>query len=196
MEKENTDMKLVKLAGGQLLRIRASTPPPEGAEIITIDDSKSDEEIAALYREVVGTAPKKFKTRELALASVVYQIAKLALFDPNSPIAKSVARKSSSGKTKDKPPAEPKAPKVENLRLAQPEAAADLLGKMPPQARELVAIVTDLTAKVGGPFTYAALVDFVKQDDVAPRLKTRQPPERILAYYKSRLMADGFLIPA
>ena len=83
----------------------------------------------------------------------------------------------------EKPAAEKKA-KTPVVKVYTAKSPAPKDAKLPKQA----AIIVEQLTKAGKPQTREALVKLV-----TPHIQTKQPVERIIAYYQSRLVNEGWI---
>ena len=155
------------------------------------------EDLGKLYGMIAGTTPKHFKSMDVAVESVAYQVHKLYVYDPNAPkvVPQQQVRGSSrkalfvdSGETKTVR----RAPST--YELLTPPDVDKVLRSLAPQAREIVAIMAELVAETkSNTFSETALEERLKRADVVERLRTRQEPTRILQYYKGKLITVGMV---
>lgn len=157
---------------------------------------KTKDELGELYGAVAGVAAKKFKDKKVAIESILYQVAKMPIFDPDAPAQTPQSAAVAAGAKANKAagtPRESKPKGIAGLELKTPEDTA-ALGKMAPQARELVAILVELAKEKGTMTLSGADVEArIKSQNTIDRLRTKQPPERILAYYRKQLVEAGFI---
>ena len=154
------------------------------------------DQLGELYGAVAGVAAKKFKDKKVAIESILYQVAKMPIFDPDAPAQTPQSAAVAAGAKANKAagaPRESKPKGIAGLELKTPEDAT-ALGKMAPQARELVSILADLAKEKGTTALSGADVEArIKSQSTIDRLRTKQPPERILAYYRKALVEAGFI---
>src|ERR1700728_2496102 len=90
-EKREETVELIKSAiqdfvlannGGKLSRYRSLDDVPAGLSTITLKtvEQLSTKDIGEIYGKVVGMRPKTFKTKEIAIESLSYQICKMPIF--------------------------------------------------------------------------------------------------------------------
>lgn len=189
---------VAKVEGGKFLRFKSLEDLPKEGTTLAITNQTVGEltkdEIGNIYSQIVGTGKKNFKDKKIAIESLVYQIAKLPVFDPNaSPLAEAVKAGAKANKpTKEGKKYERKTP--DTFELLQPEEVDKVLRGLAPQARELVLIMADL-AKEKGSTTFSGedLNAKLKIAEVGARLRTKQDPLRILQYYKGKLISSGLI---
>ena len=187
-----TDFILAKV-GGKLLRFAAVESVPEGAETITLESVQElpKDKIGELYGTVAGVSPKHFKDKRMAIESLIYQVAKMPIYDPNAP--KPEAR---PGESKKAAASGEKFVRKSNetFELLTPPDTEKVLRDLAPQARELILIMTELAKEKGSTtFSGAELNSKLKIPEVGARLRTKQDPLRILQYYKGKLIGAGLV---
>lgn len=177
------------------VRFKDKDSVPCGVDLVTevIAAEMTVDDIGDLYSKIAGVSPKKFKNKKVAIESLAYQVAKMAIFDPNAPKPEPVAKGAKPVKAAD---GEKKYARKtpDTFELLQPAELDKVTRGLAPQARELVLIMTDL-AKEKGAVTFAGndLGEFLKKPEVAARLRTKQDPLRILQYYKGALISKGLV---
>jgi len=185
-----SDFVLAKI-DGKLLRFQDAGAVPEGSETITLESARemTKEALGALYADVAHTSPKNFKDKKVAIDSIVYQVAKMPVFDPNAP---KVAAAPTELKKKEQKAA---AKAAEVIELLCPTELPKVLEGIAPQARELVLIMGELVTETGNEakFTSSQLAKKLASEGISERLKTRQEPGRIFAYYKGVLIGKGLI---
>lgn len=154
--------------------------------------------LGEIYGQIAGVPAKNFKSKEVAIESVVYQANKLPDFgEVKSPAreafdkdaaARAVPKAAgSSNKTPAKKPSG-------NFELLSPPDVAEKLKALAPQARELVLMAAEFAAEKGSTkFGAIEFSDYISVPERAARLHTRQEPVRILTYYRSKLDDAGLL---
>ena len=177
------------------VRFKDKDSVPCGVDLVTevIAAEMTVDDIGDLYSKIAGVSPKKFKNKKVAIESLAYQVAKMAVFDPNAPKPEPAAKGAKPVKAAD---GEKKYARKtpDTFELLQPAELDKVMRGLAPQARELVLIMTDL-AKEKGAVTFAGndLNEFLKKPEVAARLRTKQDPLRILQYYKGALISKGLV---
>ena len=190
---------LIAIVDGRYARFDTTTNH-EGLEGVVTQEllpNMTKEALGELYGKLASVSTKNFKTKEIAIESVAYQVAKMSIFDPNAPKPVPVVKgtKKTSGTTTaatgDKKYAR-KAPDVFEL-INVPDAAA-ALKNLAPQAQEIVLAMTELVELKGSPsFTSEEIVAHLNKSEIAARLNTVQEPVRILKYYKGKLISAGLI---
>ena len=132
-------------------------------------------------------------TARLLESVPAYQVAKMAVFDPNAPKPEPAAKGAKPVKAAD---GEKKYARKtpDTFELLQPANLDEVVRGLAPQARALVSIMADLAKELGSAsFGGAALEARLKVPEVAALLRTKQDPMRILAYYKGKLVSVGLI---
>jgi hypothetical protein len=198
-EKPATSMEfVVAKVGGKFLRFATREAVPsegvdEGPYTPDIVREMTKEAIGELYSAVAGVSPKKFKDKRVAIESLAYQVAKMAIFDPSAPKPEPVAKGVKPAKAAD---GEKKYARKtpDTFELLQPAELDKVMRGLAPQARELVLIMTDLAKEKGATsFSGTDLNEKLKIPEVGARLRTKQDPLRILQYYKGKLISVGLI---
>ena len=177
------------------VRFKDKDSVPCGVDLVTevIAAEMTVDDIGDLYSKIAGVSPKKFKNKKVAIESLAYQVAKMAVFDPNAPKPEPAAKGAKPAKVAD---GEKKYARKtpDTFELLQPAELDKVMRGLAPQARELVLIMTDL-AKEKGAVSFAGndLNEYLKKPEVAARLRTKQDPLRILQYYKGALISKGLV---
>jgi hypothetical protein len=201
----STDFIVAKVSG-RFLRFQTVEEVPEGAENLltrTVAEELTNEKLGEIYGIVAGVSTKKFRDKKIALESLTYQIAKLEVFDPNAPV-QTIKTPAPGEQAKAVQPTAPRpAPTVtpksdrklsEMFELLSPPETGKLLGDLAPQARELIIIMTELaTEKKSTKFSAVELATKLATPETKERLKTRQDPQRIMQYYKGKLIGSGLI---
>jgi hypothetical protein len=186
-----TDFILAKV-GGKLLRFAAVESVPEGAETITLESVQElpKDKIGELYGTVAGVSPKHFKDKRMAIESLIYQVAKMPIYDPSA-----VKPEAKPGEAKKTAAGEKFVRKSnETFELLTPPDTEKVLRDLAPQARELILIMTELAKEKGSTtFSGSELNSKLKIPEVGARLRTKQDPLRILQYYKGKLIGAGLV---
>lgn len=207
-ESKPIDFVIGKIDGTYRRFMDSSATPLEATDIVTLESMGSNtaqgmtkEMVGDLYGKLFANGiTKNYKTREIAIDSFAYQVAKMPFYDPNAP--KSVSKgtvTNSPGKTAaaSATPSEPavkKAKSPDRFELLTPDNVAEVVKELAPQARELALIMTEIAEeKQSRSFSSTDLEAKLSIPDVAARLKTRQSPMRILQYYKAKLNAVGLI---
>lgn len=187
----------VALVDGQYFRLAEGVEPPEGAEVFLYDDLESLEltKLGEIYGSLAGVAPKKYRSAKIAVESIAFQLKKKT---PTNPWAPKVITKSTEplagGEKGEKKEKAKKEPTATTVTLLAPEDLADQLKKLAPQARDIVGIITDLVSKINtDTITGDVLSQALNEPSAVARLRTRQSPDRIFAYYRSALIASGII---
>lgn len=181
---------------GRYKRLQDVEATPEGALAVTSESvvGMTMVEISEIYSEVAGVSPKRFKDKRVAIESLAYQVAKMPIFDPSAPKPAPIEKGAKAAKTAVVGEKKLARKASETLELLQPEKLDEVLRALAPQARELVAIMADLAKeKNAATFSGTDLDSFLKIPEVGARLRTKQDPARILAYYKGKLIAAGLV---
>lgn len=181
--------------GGRFLRFSTAESVPEtvdeGPYTIEILRELTPAKIGELYGNVAKVPTKNFKDPKVAIDSLVYQVAKIPLFDPNKPVEVQAATPIMTGQSTEKRVVSKKS---EFYELSSPADLDKVLGGLAPQARELVLIMTELANDKGSTkFSSSELEERINLPEVAARLKTKQEPLRILKYYKGKLIGSGLI---
>jgi hypothetical protein len=191
--------------GDRWVRLAPAFKPPADAEIVDIAaiNAMDDEAIGKLYGEVGKVSNKKFKHKGVAVESTVYQIMRMKIWDPDAPETEATAVLAGDAKAraakKERKASAAAAPKVARgsskvYELLSPPDSAAVLGKLPPQARELVLMLTEVAAEAGSTkIAGAAVIARMSKEDAVSRLRTVQPAMRILGYYTKQLEEAGLL---
>ena len=182
---------VVAKVGGKFVRFPTAVAVPKGSEPIDLEavSAMTRDAIGEMYGAIAGVPKKNFKSKQVAVESVVYQVAKMAIFDPSAAtVAPGVAGPGAEGKRGGRRKANG------TLELLQPANVDEVLRALAPQARELVLIMTDLAKEKGTTaFGISDLEAELKVPGVAARLRTKQDSLRILQYYKGKLIAVGLI---
>lgn len=190
-----SDFVVAKL-DGRFRRFQDTGVVPEKAtDRVTLEslDKMTMDAIAEMYGDVTGQIPKNFKTKAIAVESLVYQLNKLPMFDPSAAVAPTTVVKS-KGSTASTTPAAPKEKTKNTFELLAPANSKEVLQGLAPQARELVLIMTDVAQETGSAtFGEDVLQKKLAIPEVGARLNTRQDPNRILQYYKGKLIGAGLI---
>jgi hypothetical protein len=191
---------VLSYADGKVSRYQTIEEVPEGAAPVTLEVAQAMtlEDLGKLYGAVSGSGFKKFKTKAVAVESLAYQVQKL----PISGLMPEVATPAADSATSVSATKAPKVKKVgktasraKTLILTVPTDSEEKLKKLAPQAREVVAILAELAAEVGGTtLTGEAVSKKMNEVGMQARLKTTQEPPRILGYYVPRLKEAGFIV--
>ena len=201
-EKKGADAVATKAAtfavakvDGKYVRFQDTEAAPKDTLVLTNDvvSGMTMTEISELYSAVAGVPSKKFKDKRVAIESLAYQVAKMAIFDPNAPkpapaakVTKSVKVAGGEEKSARKTP--------DTFELLQPAELDKVMRELAPQARELVLIMTDLAKEKGATsFSGTDLNEKLKIPEVGARLRTKQDPLRILQYYRGKLIGVGLV---
>jgi len=171
------------------VRLALGASAPEGVPTFTSETvaGMTIVEISEIYSKIVGTSPKKFKDKRVALESLAYQVAKMPIFDPSAPKPEPAAR--AVGGKRERASKSP-----DTFELLQPANLDEVVRGLAPQARALVSIMADLAKELGSAsFGGAALEARLKVPEVAALLRTKQDPMRILTYYKGKLVSVGMI---
>ncbi len=193
---------VAKMKGGKFLRFQKieDLPKEDDAVILAITNQTVSEltkdQIGEIYSQIVGTGKKNFKDKRIAIESLVYQVAKMPIFDPNaSPLAAAVLAGAKANKPAKSGEGKKYARKTpDTFELLQPPDVDKVLKALAPQARELVLIMADLAKEKGSTtFSGTDLNAKLETAESKERLRTRQPALRILQYYKGRLIGDGLI---
>lgn len=186
---------IVAKLDGKFLRFTSLDKVPEGERPVTLSTLKGLDvsKLGSIYADIAGVAPKNFKNTRDAIESISYQAGKIPLYDPHAPSKPGV--KSAKGpKVSGGAKIEPKMKSVVTYDLLTPENTKEAVESLAPQARELITIMVGLAKEKGtSSFTEAELQAKLAIPEVAATLKTRQPPVRILQYYKSKLVSSGLV---
>lgn len=191
-EKIGNSFVLVKLPGNKFVRYTGSEDPIPLGEVVTTSstiEEMTKEQLGELYGTLIGSNPKNFKDKKIAIESVSYQIGKLqateSLVLPPAAVAaqKSAKKDKATGVAKEK---------ATSFELLAPENLAEAMAKLPPQARAVISAMTDVVTEKGrSTFTGAELEERLKRAD-SP-LTTRQEPMRIVSYYREKLTGAGLV---
>lgn len=190
----------VALVDGSYVRLLEGVEPPEGSEVYKFDDLDSLEltKLGEIYGALAGVSPKKFKSPKIAVESIAFQLKKRTPTNPWAPRPQTPA--SADGgtvKTKVKVEKKDKEPTKSVITLLAPDDLAEQLKKLAPQAREVVGILSELAASSGTPTFNSEMVSkALNLPESVARLRTRQSPDRIFAYYRSALIASGIITVA
>lgn len=185
----------VAFVEGRFVRLLEGIEIPEGSEVYAFDDLESLTltKLGEIYGDLAGVTAKKFRSPKIAVESIAFQLKKKT---PTNPWAPKVATKAAEpagekGEKKDKPKKEPTSA---TITLLAPEDLADQLKKLAPQAREIIGILSEL-ALLGNTstFTSETVSKAINEPKSVERLRTRQSPDRILAYYRSVLISSGII---
>ena len=177
------------------VRFKDKDSVPCGVDLVTevIAAEMTVDDIGDLYSKIAGVSPKKFKNKKVAIESLAYQVAKMAIFDPNAPKPEPAAKGAKPAKAAD---GEKKYARKtpDTFELLQPAELDKVMRGLAPQARELVLIMTDLAKEKGATsFSGTDLNEKLKIPEVGARLRTKQDPLRILQYYKGKLISVGLV---
>ena len=177
------------------VRFKDKDSVPCGVDLVTevIAAEMTVDDIGDLYSKIAGVSPKKFKNKKVAIESLAYQVAKIAVFDPNAPKPEPAAKGTKPAKAAD---GEKKYARKtpDTFELLQPAELDKVMRGLAPQARELVLIMTDLAKEKGATsFSGTDLNEKLKIPEVGARLRTKQDPLRILQYYKGKLISVGLI---
>ena len=177
------------------VRFKDKDSVPCGVDLVTevIAAEMTVDDIGDLYSKIAGVSPKKFKNKKVAIESLAYQVAKMAVFDPNAPKPEPVAKGAKPAKAAD---GEKKYARKtpDTFELLQPEKLDEVMRGLAPQARELVLIMTDLAKEKGATsFSGTDLNEKLRIPEVGARLRTKQDPLRILQYYRGKLIGVGLI---
>ncbi len=183
---EQATFFLVKV-GNSYKKYAVDVPLPDGAATITQEalENSSKEDLEEAYAAIAGTSVKKFKSKELALENVVYQVGKMPTLSSSAPVTQPASAEKAEKKTYVR-----KSPS--NYKLVVDESSQDKLKVLSPQARSCIDIMADFAKKVGRfEFQEKELKDFFESEKA--RLNTKQDPWRILMYYRSKLISADLL---
>ena len=177
------------------VRFKDKDSVPCGVDLVTevIAAEMTVDDIGDLYSKIAGVSPKKFKNKKVAIESLAYQVAKMAVFDPNAPKPEPAAKGTKPAKAAD---GEKKYARKtpDTFELLQPAELDKVMRGLAPQARELVLIMTDLAKEKGATsFSGTDLNEKLKIPEVGARLRTKQDPLRILQYYRGKLIGVGLV---
>lgn len=176
----------------RFLRFGTLDTVPEGAEALTkakVEELPKDK-IGELYGSIAGVSAKNFKDKRVAVESLLYQVAKMPIFDPSAP--KVEAKPTEKGTASSAPRVPRKS--NETFQLLNPPEMDKIVKGLAPQARELVLIMTDLASeKKSATFSGADLEAKLQTEDAKNRLRTKQDTMRILQYYKGKLISSGLI---
>jgi hypothetical protein len=177
------------------VRFKDKDSVPCGVDLVTevIAAEMTVDDIGDLYSKIAGVSPKKFKNKKVAIESLAYQVAKMAVFDPNAPKPEPAAKGTKPAKATD---GEKKYARKtpDTFELLQPAELDKVMRGLAPQARELVLIMTDLAKEKGATsFSGTDLNEKLKIPEVGARLRTKQDPLRILQYYRGKLIGVGLV---
>jgi hypothetical protein len=198
-EKPATSVEfVVAKVGGKFLRFATREAVPgegieEGPYNLDVVNDMTVEAVGELYSKIAGVSPKKFKNKKVAIESLAYQVAKMAVFDPNAPKPEPAAKGTKPAKATD---GEKKYARKtpDTFELLQPAELDKVMRGLAPQARELVLIMTDLAKEKGATsFSGTDLNEKLKIPEVGARLRTKQDPLRILQYYRGKLIGVGLV---
>ena len=194
---------LAKVSGAFLKFASVDQVPAEGVELGPLDaeslGSLTLEQMGEVYGSVAGVNPKKFKTKEVGIESILYQARKMPTFDPSRPRVAATAPAPKSKKDKAARSADVSGGKFarkegEVFELVAPENSASVVAKLAPQAQELLLIIAELAKEKGSATVLGAdLNAALSRPEVKDRLRTKQDPLRILQYYKGKLIGSGLL---
>lgn len=173
--------------GTNYFKFAPDAPLPEGAQTMTLDDlsKSSKEELEEMYASVAGTSPKKFKSQEMALENVTFQVGKMKLIAAAAATGPLPATVDPTERKYAK-----KAPSTYKLMLDA--GSSDKIKNLGPQARECINVMADF-AKQEGRLEFKEDELKVFFDACKDRLKTKQEPWRILMYYRGKLISADLL---
>jgi hypothetical protein len=188
------DFIISKINGGWA-RFQQVEDLPEGATPIKKADIEAMtlEQMGQTYSEIAGVGPKKFSTQEIACASLLYQIHKLLVRNGKTA---SLSTAKETRKSPQTPGTQaPRASRASGtLEILEPADLAAALSGLAPQAKELMAMLTEVaTASRSMSFPASAMAELLAKPEAPARLKTKQPPARIWSYYKATLEDRGLL---
>lgn len=189
------DMALVD---GRYVRLSVGIEPPEGSEIFLFDDLEGLKltKLGEIYGDLAGVTAKKFRSPKIAVESIAFQLKKKTPTNPWAPktyikATDAAPNRTDKGEKKEKAKKEPTA---STITLLAPEDLSDQLKKLAPQARDLVGILVELAAASGTTtFTGDVVSKALNEQKSVERLRTRQSPDRIFAYYRSSLIGSGII---
>jgi hypothetical protein len=178
---------VVARINGRHFRTSDPSKLPEGSELATREQIEvmPIEELNELYSAVAGVPLKKFKAREVAKESVFYQIGKLPEYGGAVKPSAEPSSRPAAGARRSKVP--------ETIELL-PVLDEKAIGSLAPQARELLLMMAEIAKENGATsFSSTLLESRLKEPKSAERLRTRQDPVRIMLYYRSKLVDNGFI---
>lgn len=167
---------------------------------VTTPETLADMDLPALgdlYGKLVGQPAKTFKDKEIAVQSIVYQIAKKKA--ASSGAVAGAPAVGGGTKTAAKGPAVPKAPRAPKatagLTLMVPKNKDAAFAKLPPQAKTVALILLAAAEQKGSlELTGPEVEALMSGNGVVKLLNTCQEPMRILAYYRGRLEEAGLIM--
>lgn len=185
----------VVFVNGHYVRLLEGIEIPEGEAVIQFDDLESLEltKLGEIYGDLAGVSAKKFRQHKIAVESIAFQLKKKTPTNPWAPVvaAKVAEVTGEKGEKKEKQKKE-SAPTT--ITLLAPDDLADQLKKLAPQAREIIGILIDLaTTTESSTFNGETLSKAINTPESVSRLRTRQSPDRIFAYYRGALISSGII---
>lgn len=181
---QQTSVATLARVGDRYFRYKSGVELPEGAIEVDLSGNLTKEQLEEMYAALAGTNVKKFKSREVALENVSYQVGKLPeLSDSKSPQAPEKSEKSDKKYVRKSP---------SNYKLLVDAESQDKLKTLSPQALGCINILADFAKEVGRfDFQEAELKAYF--ESAKDRLKTKQDPWRILMYYRHSLVSLDLL---
>jgi hypothetical protein len=199
MENALQEVVLVRTPAGKYVRYAKleDIPAEFVASTMTTDELRDmrKEDLESMYSIIAGVPPKTFPTHEVALENVVYHSLKMETMVPDSPEEPRMEvvqrpRKEAAAKTQARGRRAPT-----NFRLSYPKGLDDVLKGLAPQAQTIIrTLVGDAESRQSLEFTHEGIVKLLNTEEVRAALATRQEPERIFAYYRSKLESRGVLV--
>jgi hypothetical protein len=188
MSENISDFVIAKLDNNSLVRFNTITEVPAGTSVITAEDLEdiSIQEITEIYSSIAGTPPKKFRTRAIAVESLVQKIGEMPFhqLEPESVVEDIEAKRKYTRKNPNVfeiLPQTPETPrKIEDI-APQGKAAMDLL---------YAAVKHFKTNRI----EEKDLMEFFREEKNAMTLHTRQDPWRIFQYYRAQLTRAGIVV--
>lgn len=180
--------------GERFLRFGSVDLVPTGSQPITLAtlEGMPKDLVEDIYSKVAGIMPKTFKDKGLAVSSLAYQVGKMQLHDPAAPAAPQLEEPRANVRPTKAERATRKGAEV--FELLTISDFGKVTNTLAPQARELVAIMVELAREKGSTtFTGAELQAKLQEPASLARLKTKQDPLRVLAYYTGRMIGAGLI---
>lgn len=155
---------------------------------------------ARIYGRVAGTSPKIFKTPRALLESLEYQAQKLPVYGAKETLKEKFDEDPSigGGEKKERSAKSTRGPRKSALNVVHLQVPNDrdqLFNKLPSQAKALITLMTELAGELKTTdLPGQSVIEKISQPrSIEMMSNTTQPPLRILAYYASRLISEGWI---